>query len=435
MKHTIIKERGIIDIRKVITIVGLMFVTCLACYAKPNKVDSLAKQMTNVESQMQVDRQEMAILQKEIEICEKSIKSIDEHVDRVNEGVSNQIASSSHIIQTWGIIFSILSVLLTGCGIAFGYYINRMWKKINNLQDNAQEVIDDLDSKMNEIAEQQQRVSANQTEIITLQMKINTDAEQIQQNIVEGEKQIEALQDLYGKFKENSAKIYTQLHREETKRILSRLEEIPEDISNFADTLLSRNLEETDFDNIYTAYHNLIQRYLETTNLSDITKLREKDNSFFKKENMYELLFAQHFLRQAIMKDDLQYLIRKDFAYLMTCYYRNDVEKSTEDLKLGVQKLDSDLMLEIIKEYINALVNSKYRDLSKLYKVLLTDLNEDQLNEIWSAITRQNSQAYTFAGAIKDIIENFYPQSTLLNIIAAYVNSTENTGEKEQYKS
>ena len=150
---------------------------------------------------------------------------------------------------------------------------------------------------------------------------------------------------------------------------------------------------------------------------------------------MYELLFAQHFLRQAIMKDDLQYLIRKDFAYLMTCYYRNDVEKSTEDLKLGVQKLDSDLMLEIIKEYINALVNSKYRDLSKLYKVLLTDLNEDQLNEIWSAITRQNSQAYTFAGAIKDIIENFYPQSTLLNIIAAYVNSTENTGEKEQYKS
>ena len=81
----------------------------------------------------------------------------------------------------------------------------------------------------------------------------------------------------------------------------------------------------------------------------------------------------------------------------MSCYYKNDAEKSTKDFKMGLQQVEEKLSNEMLKEYILALVKSKYANFKELYEILLMDLNEEQLNDIWKAVVEQNSEAYTFA--------------------------------------
>ena len=411
---------------KILVLVALLSLSsCISLSARTmqmSKIDSLSMRVANIEHLMAEEQQKLELCKKELSICEISLHSIDEHVDRTNETISNQISSSSHIISTWGIIFSIISILLTAFGVVFGFYINRMWRKISDLQENAQRLMKDFDQKIIEISEQQQRVSANQTEIVNLQSKINTDADQIRQNLAEGEKQLEKLQELYGKFKENSSKIYSQLHKEETKRIIERLKEVPEDISNVESVLLSRDLDDASFSDVYEAYKTLIQRYFDISQLHDVDELRKTNPSFSDKEDGYAILFAQHFFKQSIATEDLRNLLRKKLSYLMSCYYKNDAEKSTKDFKMGLQQVEEKLSNEMLKEYILALVKSKYANFKELYEILLTDLNEEQLNDIWKAVVEQNSEAYTFAKIFKETMMHVNQESALLQSIITYID-------------
>ena len=111
-----------IVIRRLTLLALLCFVNTFG-FARITKLDSLSIRVVDVETQLHVERQAISILQKEVEINEKSLRCIEEHVDRVNEEISNQIASSSHTIQVWGWIFTVLAILVSIAGILFAYYI------------------------------------------------------------------------------------------------------------------------------------------------------------------------------------------------------------------------------------------------------------------------------------------------------------------------
>ena len=136
---------------KILVLVALLSLSsCISLSARTmqmSKIDSLSMRVANMEHLMAEEQQKLELCKKELSICEISLHSIDEHVDRTNETISNQISSSSHIISTWGIIFSIISILLTAFGVVFGFYINRMWRKISDLQENAQRLMKDFDQK------------------------------------------------------------------------------------------------------------------------------------------------------------------------------------------------------------------------------------------------------------------------------------------------
>ena len=106
----------------------------------------------------------------------------------------------------------------------------------------------------------------------------------------------------------------------------------------------------------------------------------------------------------------------------MSCYYKNDAEKSTKDFKMGLQQVEEKLSNEMLKEYILALVKSKYANFKELYEILLMDLNEEQLNDIWKAVVEQNSEAYTFAKVFEKAMMYVNQESALLQSIITYID-------------
>ena len=395
-----------------LTLLALLCLVNTFGFARITKLDSLSIRVVDVETQLHVERQAISILQKEVEINEKSLRCIEEHVDRVNEEISNQIASSSHTIQVWGWIFTVLAILVSIAGILFAYYIHKTSKDMSRLTSEAAEQLKQAEEQSNDINEMQQRTMSQQSEIKKVLLEI--------------ENQKHELQKLYSDIQKNSQKIYTSMRREETTALLIRLEEIPEDIVNISKTLFTRNLNDTDFTKLLNAYYNLIARSKELNNISSTVELRTKDYNFARLENSYILLFAQHFMGKSIVKEEIRESLRSRFFLLFNeCFFRNDAEKSTKDFKQGIMNLsDAKLQMDLMKEFVEAIIRSRYQKLTELYDILLSGWTELQLREIWETVTKKQTDALPFANAIQTVVTNLNPQSTLLVAIAGYINRT-----------
>lgn len=395
-----------------LTLLALLCLVNTFGFARITKLDSLSVRVVDIETQLHVERQAISILQKEVEINEKSLRCIEEHVDRVNEEISNQIASSSHTIQVWGWIFTVLAILVSIAGILFAYYIHKTSKDMSRLTSEAAEQLKQAEEQSNDINEMQQRTMSQQSEI--------------KKALLEIENQKHELQKLYSDIQKNSQKIYTSMRREETTALLIRLEEIPEDIVNISKTLFTRNLNDTDFTKLLNAYYNLIARSKELNNISSIVELRTKDYNFARLENSYILLFAQHFMGKSIVKEEIRESLRSRFFLLFNeCFFRNDAEKSTKDFKQGIMNLsDAKLQMDLMKEFVEAIIKSRYQKLTELYEILLSGWTELQLREIWETVTKKQTDALPFANAIQTVVTNLNPQSTLLEAIAGYINRT-----------
>lgn len=395
-----------------LTLLALLCLVNTFGFARITKQDSLSIRVVDVETQLHAERQAILILQKEVEIYEKSLRCIEEHVDRVNEEISNQIASSSHTIQVWGWIFTVLAILVSIAGILFAYYIHKTSKDMSRLTSEAAEQLKQAEEQSNDINEMQQRTMSQQSEI--------------KKALLEIENQKHELQKLYSDIQNNSQKIYTSMRREETTALLTRLEEIPEDIVNISKTLFTRILNDADFTKLLNAYNNLIARSKELSNISTTAELRTKDYDFARLEDSYLSLFAQHFMDKSIVNEEIRELLRSHFFILFNeCFFRNDAEKSTKDFKRGILNLsDEKLQMDLMKEFVEAIIQSRYQKLTELYDILLSGWTELQLREIWEAVTKKQIDALPFANVIQTVVTNLNPQSTLLEAIAGYINRT-----------
>lgn len=397
----------------------LLSLTSVVC-AKPKKVDSLSIRMANLEHQAAEDHQDMILLQKELSICDKELISVREHVDRSNERVSNQIAASSHTIQIWGIVISVLSMLFTILGVVFAFYINRMWSRINEIKEGAQQTLKNLNEELESVTDMQQRVSLNQKENLSLQSEIQECGASIKQTLDESKKSISELEELYANFKGDARRIYTQLRSEETKMLIERLQEIPEDISNMLNALLSRNLKSTDFDGIYKAYNFLIERYLQFSNAKDVAELRQVNHKFADKEESYMLLFTQHFLKEAIQKPEIEDYMQSHFNSICSCFYRNDAEKCTEDLKMGVSTMSEESRVKIISKYIVGLTLTVYKSYKSLYDRLLDGLSLEEAKEVWKQVSSETKDAETFVIACKEFMSQLAPEDPVIAEMDSY---------------
>ena len=390
---------------KNLTTVILLFATVMTLSAKTSRIDSLSLQMQILEQQIGEKQQKITIIQKELGIYEKEMSAICEHVDRSNEEISNQIAASSHTIQVWGWIIAIMAFV-------FGFYINRMWKKISDTTAKAKDQLQQAENAFADISEEQQRVNAQQQEV----KKIQEDTED----------KLEELQNLHSDIQNNMSAIYEKLKREETTAWLKRLENIPEDITNVGDILLTRQLSKSDFPIMLNAYRNLIKRSMEVTGGTSIAILRRTNVGFKKREGLYALQFTQHFMDEAIKIEEIRAILRPRFSvYFKECFFRNDAEKCTEDLKKGVRQLDEGLQVEIIAEYISAMSQSQYSKFIDWYKILLADLAENQLEKIWRGVTKDNVKAIFFAQTIREVLISINPQSPVIAEISAYIKNIE----------
>lgn len=397
MKQRTINDYCKMNLIKNLTTVILLFATVMTLSAKTSRIDSLSLPMQILEQQIGEKQQKITIIQKELGIYEKEMSAICEHVDRSNEEISNQIAASSHTIQAWGWIIAIMAFV-------FGFYINRMWKKISDATAKAKEQLDQAEETFADITKEQKKVNDQQQEV----KKIQEDTEE----------KLKELQNLHSDIQNNMSAIYERLKREETLALLKRLENIPEDITNLGDILLARQLVKSDFQIMLSAYRNLIKRCMEVTEVTTIADMRQRSAGFRKREGSYALQFAQHFMDEAILVEETRAILRPRFSmFFDECFFRNDAEKCTEDLKKGVVKLDEGMQVEIIAEYVLAMSKSPYAKFTDMYRTLLSGLAEGSIQQIWEIISSKKKDAFYLAQYFKNmIVENNYSAEFLSKI-------------------
>lgn len=415
MNKATINDCRMIGIQKLV-ILWMLCTICIAGYAKTNKVDSLSAKMMDIENSVAAEQREITILQKEVEVCEKSLRCVDEHVDRTNEAVANQIAASSHTIQVWGWIIAVVAVVVTILmsivGVHYARYINKLRKNIALLSSEAKKKFNQAKEASEEIDETQRKTIQQQSEI--------------KQNLTDAENKIQELQQIYSDIQANANEIYESVKREETKALLTRLVNVPEDVTNMQTGLLVRILKEEDYEVLLEAYENLINQYQQIYGTSTTEELRKKSPQFAYKESAYVMLFAQHFMGRAIMMPELRHLLQDMFGDLFKDYFFiNDAEKCTEDFKAGVMQLDEATQINLITDYILAIHKSRFDKFSGLYDMLLAGMPEETIKKIWKGVSSRTKKALYFAQSVNVIIEANKLDEEFQKIVNNYIKAAQ----------
>ena len=249
----------------------------------------------------------------QIDNLSSQVESLHNLVSHSNDVIANEIAAGDRYLALFSILFGVFGIIL---GIYVTWCTNKVKKMKLSMEEKERDIL-----RISQIVE-----------------KTNT---QIQSDI---------------------SGLYDKLRREETKALLNRLIEVPEDISNLIDLLLSRNLAPNDY--------NLLKQAFETL---------PKENS---KTEYYLILFFQHFAGRSISDVDLRNQIVADFDSLILAAFKNDIIKSTNDMLEALKTMSDEDKLQVIAPYYKALKNSKFKENSNLFDRIKSVLTNDQWQEI-----------------------------------------------------
>lgn len=260
----------------------------------------------------------------------KYLQTINENVDAMknivetsNNTIANQIAMVDVVIAIFSLMFAI-------AGIGLGVYISKLEKSIVKMKRNVEE---------------------KERTITDLAKTVEETDNKIQSDI---------------------SGLYKQLRNEETLALLNRLDLEPKDITNIGNLLLARPLEDNGFP-------ILKRSYLKLVSLDDeIDKGILSFRCSYKQQ--YLLLFFQHYMYLSILDDELRDTIVNNFEHSISCAFKRDIIKSTEDLckALSVGGASFDKM-SVLVEYLKALNKSKYSNLIELKNILQENINKDLL--------------------------------------------------------
>ena len=155
---------------------------------------------------------------------------------------------------------------------------------------------------------------------------------------------------------------------------LHRLEEEPQDIANLSELLLTRTLSSEGFSILRKAYMKLKSLGPEIYDKETLLEYSDKQK--------YIIMFFQHYLREAILDDDIRPDIIKELKHGMTCAFKRDIIKSTEDfcMALSINEVSFD-KVSLLIDYLKALNQSKYSNLEELQHIFQERLKPDLLTE------------------------------------------------------
>ena len=283
-------------------------------------------------------------INKSIEELSKQVENLSYMVEAQKDIISQEQSAIENSMGAINTQLTVFSVLLAIGGIFLGVYINR---KENNMQS----LLKQVEQKKDEVEKLEEKTSKTKKEIEELNNDINND--------IEG--------------------LYAKLRREETITCLTRLVYEPDDISNILPLLLSRELIDSDFKFLLTAYRNLENKSDNGIVFDGLFAQR------LSSKGQYLLLFYQHFCGQALCHELVSADIVNFFPHLLRCAFKKDVINSAISMVncfnregIVVNKV------EIIYLYLKALHASKYSNLEDAYSVIVSKYrNDDELKDIW----------------------------------------------------
>ena len=362
----------------------LMFYNVSQIYSAPktnaevvikHRIDSLEFVCKDMQTQQEITSAQLNSVQISLnstqQICSSTVSAINTQVD-----------GSNKLLNIWGIVISVLALLVAIAGFYLGYYIQQKAKSVRELT---------------------RQSKATEASVKRIQKNIDT----------------------------NLTAIYHKLRREETLYVLNRLQQIPEDVSNCSSLLLSRELDPSDYPLLLAAYKKLLSleeeiKKTEVKNEEDFfASLNGVEAQFEVYKSLYRVLFFQHFMGLAINEDVLRQDLIDNFKELCGSAFHNDIEKSTHELLAGMASNENKTKVEILIKYILALSTSKYND-TRLYTEIISFTDLTVLTDIWQSVSSQQQSVAVFAHSILDyLMKNNMTDSILHQQVTTYISTNQ----------
>lgn len=265
------------------------------------------------------DSIQLSQIQAQIQNLDLQINDMHTLVSHSHDVIANEIAASDRTMSVTGIILGIIAIVV-------GVYITWCTKKMQNL-------------KMS--------VEQKEQDVIRLKKVVDETNHQIQ-NDIEG--------------------LYDRLKMEETKSILNRLNNVPDDIVNVASILAIRKLDKKDYELLRRAF----------VKLGPESEFRV----------CYLLEFFQHFAGIAIVDPILRNGLIANFDILVEKSFENDILKSTTEMMAELCKMEDGIKMQVLLSYYKAIKNSKYKDFKTLYLKMMDVVS----NEQWQSIVYDSTE-------------------------------------------
>jgi len=311
----------------------LLSVLCLGWMpqltAAPSKVQQLEEQVEQLTIKEGEDRQTLNRVQDREELMEERVDHLVEVIETSHAGINNAISASQSFLTVVSIIMGLIAAILA-------LYVGYLGRKVRLMKD----AVTDMNREM----------SVKENEVKSLVDQVNNDI----------------------------GGLFEKIRREDTKAMLQRLTEVPEDISNLIPSFLSRELLPEDYTVLKTAYLKLKEQ-------GTIVKERKAYESEAMEvtvgnapEDEYLLVFFQHFLGKAIEDDDLRDKMAGYFKEGLDQAFDTDVRKETQDLGVALSKKDATYDRQaVLSAYAKALSESERTKDHPEYKDLLKEAVKD----------------------------------------------------------
>lgn len=296
------------------------------------------------------------------------IEIIKTIVETSNSSISNQLSALDNLISGTSLALGII-------GIVLGVYIAWLEIKVKKAKTSIEEkekIIRSLADTVKKTDEEMQK------DISILEKKVNAARESIEEKEKDINSLAETVEKTNEKIQNDIGGLYKKLRKEESLTLLKRLDEEPQDITNLGDLLLARQLPPEGFAILKSAYMKLLA-------LGEDVCVRI-GFSISKKE-LYLLMFFQHYMYDSLLDNDLNKEIHAFVATGMDCAFKRDIIKTTEDFCSALSDNNAKFDKEIILvDYLKALNNSKYCNLSELKNIF--ENNISNLNLLPNAIEK-----------------------------------------------
>lgn len=232
-------------------------------------------------------------------------------VETSNDSINNQLAAASWLL---GLIALVIAIV----GSAVGFYISRKKYEIELMA----KTIDDKKDIISNVAKE---------------------TEELDKKIHSG-----------------LSTLYKDLRKEETNALLDRLVLEPQDIANLNMILYARDIDNTGYIKLRTAYLKMKKELEDPTLDYDVNDHLE----------YYIALFYQHFFYQALKDEEIAPVFSDYYGAIFSRAYKRDMIKSTIDLCKALSENETAFNKEeVLSTYLKALNESKHKEMKELKNI------------------------------------------------------------------
>lgn len=332
------------------------------------------------------EQKRMTQLENQISSLQQKIKELNQDNDCQKQLIqtSHAVISSQLTAGTW--VLGIVAIVIALISIVIGAYVNR---KVNE----SYVVLEQSKS----ILEKQNTIKKEVDELNTL-IKGNLDG------------------------------LYSRIKEEETKHLILRLKNVPEDIANLHDLLASRDLSKE-------YYLPLKESYLA---LDESQRRGRGARGGGEYHSNYILMFFQHFAGLAFLDIDIYNELESSYNTSIDNSFKNDIIKSTEDIITACVDNGLSSQKDKLNKYLKVINKSQYSEFEELYKAIFKQLISKENQFLLYGLINKEQELEKVRCFYGRIVKENYSQSENTEsqkLILKEINELITKVDKEQTKA